>query len=269
MIATHDSSLTKPTSRPPYRGQKKPEAYIKPESLRYTRRGSRDKQFPSVASRHASDTGPGTMNRDTGSKAFPIWLIADSSPARWEKHLRQPLDPRHPARHNIWTPILEGIQGHVFQAARSRIDTADLYIRNAVHNAADKPRYRRPDWLSSVADETRCLSSLLARHRPRLLVTFGAFAYEFTRRSLDRSPPRAVSHWTSIKLGNEFRRCVEAFDPMRIAILPLLHVSIARGRFLQNHRNFTGQDDANYFDYAAHSIAALLLAHRDEFAVWQ
>ena len=52
-------------------------------------------------------------------------------------------------------------------------------------------------------------------------------------------------------------------------MLPLLHVSIARGRFLQAHRNFTGQDHGNYFDYAAREIAALLLAHRDEFAIWQ
>ena len=209
------------------------------------------------------------MNRDAGSKSFPIWLIADSSPPRWEEHLRQPLDPRHPARHNIWTPILEGIQSHLFQAARSSIDTTDLYVRNAVHSAADKPPYRRSDWPSHLTAETRVLSGLVARHHPRLLLTFGAFACEFTRRSLDRGPPRAVSHWTSIALGNEFRRSIEHFHPMRIEILPLLHVSIARGRFLQGHRNFTGQEHANSFDYAAREIAALLLVHRDEYAVWQ
>lgn len=209
------------------------------------------------------------MNRESGSKAFPIWLIADSSPPRWEEQLRQPLDPRHPARHNIWTPILEGIQGHVFRATRGRIDTADLYVRNAVHDAADKPPYRRRDWPSHLAAETRGLASLVARHRPKLLLTFGAFACEFTRRSLDRGSPCAVSHWTSIALGNEFRCRVKAFNPMRTEILPMLHVSIARGHFLKSHRNFTGQDQANYFDYAAGEIAALLLAHRDEFAVWQ
>ena len=209
------------------------------------------------------------MNREAGSKTYPIWLIGDSSPPRWEEHLRQPLDPRHPARHNIWTPILEGIQGHVFRAARTRIDTTDLYIRNAVHDAADKPPYRSPDWASQLAAKTRDLDDLIARHRPKLLLTFGAFACEFTRRSLDRGSPRAVSHWTSIALGDEFRRGVEDFDPTRVGHLPLLHVSIARGRFLESHRDFTGQDRANYFDHAAREIAALLLAHRDAFAVWQ
>ena len=207
------------------------------------------------------------MNREAGSKAYPIWLIADSSPPRWEEHLRQPLDPRHPARHNIWTPILEGIQGHVFQAVRSRIDTTDLYVRNAVHNATDRPA-RRADWPPYVAMETRDLLDLITRYRPKLLLTFGAFACEFTRRSLDLGPPRAVSYWTSKKLGAEFRRGIEDFNPARIGHLPLLHVSIARGHFLQGHGDFTGPGDANYFDYAAREIAALLLAHRDAFSIW-
>ena len=211
------------------------------------------------------------MNREAGSKAYPIWLIADSSPPRSEEHLRQPLDPRHPARHNIWTPILEGIQAQMFQAARTRIDTTDLYVWNAVHDAADKPPYRQREWPSHLAAETRGLASLVTRHRPRLLLTFGAFACEFTRRSLDRGPPRAVSHWTSIALGNEFRRSAEDFDPTRVQpqLLPLLHVSIARGHFLKSHRNFTGRDQANYFDHAAQNIAGLLLAHRAAFEFWQ
>lgn len=209
------------------------------------------------------------MNRDSGSNAFPIWLIADSSPPRWEEQLVHPLDPRHPTRHNIWTPILDGIQCHVFCAARSRIDTTDLYVRNAVHKAEVKPSYRRHDWPSHLTLDLRGLSGLVARYRPRLLLTFGAFAYEFTTRSLDRGPRRAVNYWTSIALGNEFRRCLRDFDPTRTEILPLRNVSIARGRFLQSHRNFTRRDDANYFDYAAGEIAALLLAHRREFPIWQ
>lgn len=209
------------------------------------------------------------MDRETGSEAYPIWLIVDSSPPRREERLRQPLDPRHPARHNIWTPILEGIQGHVFRAARTRVDTADLYVRNAVHDAAAKPQYRRPDWPSRLDAESRQLAGLVTRHRPRLLLTFGAFACEFARRSLDRGPPRSVSHWISVALGNEFSRGVENFDRERIGLLPLLHVSIARGHFLKSHCNFTGHDRANYFDRVAREIATLLLAHRDEFAVWQ
>ena len=209
------------------------------------------------------------MNRDSGSRTFPIWLIADSSPARWESRLVQPLDPRHPARHNIWTPILDGIQNHLFSVARTRIDTTDLYIRNAVHYPEEKPPYRRRDWSPNLTPQTRDLAKLIAQHRPKLLLTFGAFAFEFTRRSLNQVPPQALSHWTSGRLGWEFKHRVQAFDPDEFNLLPLLHVSIARGRFLESHRNFTGLDDANYFDLAARGIAELLLAHQDEFPFWQ
>ena len=209
------------------------------------------------------------MNRDSGSRTFPIWLIADSSPARWQHRLVEPLDPRHPARHNIWTPILESIQNQVFSVAGTRIDTTNLYIRNAVHNPAEKPTYRQRDWSPNLTGQTRDLAKLIALHRPKLLLTFGAFAFEFTRRSLNQYPSQAVAHWTSKGLGCEFKHRVQAFDPDQFNLLPLLHVSIARGRFLESHRNFTGLHDGNYFDLAARDIADLLLAHQDKFLIWQ
>ena len=57
----------------------------------------------------------------------------------WEEFLDGPLDSRHPARHNIWTPVLEGIQKEVFSEDRRRVDDSQLYFRNAVHNQEDKP----------------------------------------------------------------------------------------------------------------------------------
>ena len=56
------------------------------------------------------------MNRDSGLEVFPILLIADPGPVRWEEQLSHPLDPMHPSRYKIWTPILKGIRGRVFQA---------------------------------------------------------------------------------------------------------------------------------------------------------
>ena len=209
------------------------------------------------------------MNRDSGSKSFPMWLIADSSPPRWENCLVQPLDPRHPARHSIWTPILEGIQSEVFRAVRGRVDTTDLYVRNAVRSADDRPSSRSPKWPPPLEAKTLHLGKLLAKHSPKLVLTFGAFAFEFTRRSLQQGLPKPVSHWTTSALGREFKRCIETFDPARINLLPLLHVSIARGHFLRSHQNFTGLQDGNYFDYVGCKIATLLLAHEDEFSVGQ
>jgi hypothetical protein len=50
------------------------------------------------------------MAADVGNKNFPIWLLGDSNPERWQGELKTPFDPRHPVRHNIWTSILDVIQ---------------------------------------------------------------------------------------------------------------------------------------------------------------
>ena len=207
------------------------------------------------------------MNRDSGSKNFPIWLIGDSSPTNWEEHLLNPLDSRHPARHNIWTPILEGIQSRLYSSARKRLDTDDLYIRNAVHHASEKPPDTAREWSSRLDKETREMARLLASHAPKLVFTFGAFAFEFARRSRDEVPNRAFGNWNTIRLGQEFRRRIRAFSPDEIHVVPLLHVSIARRHFLTSHRNFTQIEDGNYFDYVAREIADCLSRHQTKFPI--
>ena len=86
------------------------------------------------------------MNGDTGCLDFPIWLIGDFSPANWEANLDDPLDGRHPARHNIWTPILEGVQSRLYASMRKRLSTNGLYIRNAAHCRSKKPPDTSLQW---------------------------------------------------------------------------------------------------------------------------
>ena len=198
---------------------------------------------------------------------FPIWLIGDSSPARWEAHLDDPLDSRHPARHNIWTPILEGIQSHLFSSLRSRLVTNDLYIRNAVHNAREKPSGRVVEWSPRLEEETRELGRLLAVHSPRLVLSFGAFAFEFARRSCDEDPRRAFGYWSTERLGQQFRQRIGKFAPNEINLVPLLHVSIARRYFLESHRKFTQDENGNYFEHVAQEIADCLCRNEAAFPV--
>ena len=207
------------------------------------------------------------MKRDSGSRDFPIWLIGDSSPAKWERHLDAPLDPRHPARHNIWTPILDRIQSHLFSAKRTRLCTDALYIRNAMHHASDKPNHRTAEWSSHLQQETRELARLVNRHAPVLVMTFGAFAFEFGRRGLDETPPRAFRHWTTTRLGQEFRQRTGKFRPDCVNLFPLLHASIARGHFLKSHRNFTDSNCGNYFDHVAQEIARCLCNNEHAFSL--
>ena len=210
--------------------------------------------------------GKQPMNRDTGSMDSPIWLIGDSSPANWEAELVDPLDSRHPARHNIWTPILESVQFHLYATMRKRLCTDDIYIRNAVHHASEKPSGTALEWSPDLEAETTALAHLLNAHSPKLVLTFGSFAFEFARRSQKESP-HPSRYWSTERLGHEFRRRIRAFAPPDIALVPLLHVSIARRHFLKSHKVFTKLEDGNYFDYVAREMAICLGRHRNEFPI--
>ena len=208
------------------------------------------------------------MLRESGNKESSIWLLGDSSPSTWEKSLDLPLDSRHPARHNIWTPIFEGIQKQVFIYDRRRVDDSQLYVRNAVHDPEDKPAVSAMEWCSKLLEETGDFGKLLRAYEPTLVFTFGAFAFEFSRRSLEREPRRTLRYWTTTRLGEEFRRTVEAFNPREVNVFPLLHVSIARGHFLKSHENFTGESNGNYFNSVARDIGNLLSKDKDTLDIW-
>ena len=212
--------------------------------------------------------GRRAMNRDSGLRNFPIWLIGDSSPAKWEAHLVYPLDSKHPARHNIWTPILEGIQSHLYASTRKRLHTDDLYIRNAVHHPSDKPHGNAVTWSSDLEEETREMARLFDSHAPKLVFSFGAFAFEFARRGHNESPHHAFRDWSTERLGQEFRQRIQVFTPRDINLIPLLHVSIARGHFLSGHKNFTQMEDGNYFDYVGQQIADCLSRNQTGFPIY-
>ena len=207
------------------------------------------------------------MLRESGDRNSSIWLIGDSSPERWREWLHEPLDSRHPARHNIWTPVLEGIQKQVFCNDGRRVDDSQLYVRNAVHNREDKPHHNAKDWGSKLLEETNDFGKLLEKYKPPLVFTFGAFAFEFARRSLTREPKEGFSYWNTKRLGDEFRCSIREFQPRRVNLFPLLHVSIARGQFLKSHNNFTGENNGNYFDVVAGEIGYVLLKHKNRLNV--
>lgn len=208
------------------------------------------------------------MQQESGNRDSAIWLIGDSSPLNWIDRLDVPLDSRHPARHNIWTPVLEGIQKQVFAGHRLRVDDSKLYVRNAVHDPRDKPLGGALGWNQSLSEETVELAKLMGAYTPTLVFTFGAFAFEFARRSAEREPRRSVRYWTTEKLGQEFGLSVERFNPREVNIFPLLHVSISRGHFLKSHDDFTGKPDGNYFNFVAEAIGTILLKYKDSLDVW-
>jgi len=213
------------------------------------------------------------MEPSCGDPKFPIWLVADSPPKEWHEQLLAPLDPRHPARHNIWTPILEYTQEALYRKKKRRFDTARLYIRNAVTNPDNKPDARSCDWIEvpQVKVEMDKLQTEIEYFKPKIVLTFGAFAFEFLRRTEGKEPLRRFSYWGTKLLGDEFRKSIKSYDPSGVNIIPLLHVSIARGKFLESHRYFVGEageEPVNYFEYVGKMLADLFLQKLDQHPIW-
>lgn len=209
------------------------------------------------------------MKKDTGNKSFPLWLVGDSNPKNWQDDLSAPLDSRHPARHNIWTPVVDVIQDELFRKGRIRLETRLLYIRNAVENPNDRPVVKAVQWFSEVAREIEILRNDLIQYRPKLVFSFGRFAFEFSRRAFGETPHFSSGFWNTKSLGDEFRRRLSSFSPEGINLIPLLHTSISRGRFVSSHKDFCQQGiNANYFDYVGLQIACKLQEHQDLLNIW-
>lgn len=203
------------------------------------------------------------MKTEDGCINFPLWLIGDSEPEAWKKDLSTPFDSRHPIIHNIWTPIIDNIQGIIFDKLGKRINSKAIYIRNAVTEATHKPDESCVTWqnrnlLSKIVE----LREIIDSHMPIVLLTFGAFSFEFCRRVLGENGVYKTRKWNTTELGKEFTQRTINFDDSRTNIIPLLHRSISGGHFLVSHRNFCFSKNANYFEYVALSIAKIFIENK-------
>jgi hypothetical protein len=206
------------------------------------------------------------MRREAGTPGFPVWLLGDSNPPQWEAKLAEPLDSRHPIRHNIWTSALEVAQADLYAHSARRFDAQRAYVRNAIAAAATKPKRTALVWDESVMAECDDLGHLIRTHDPWLICSFGAFAFEFARRALGEEPV-PYGHRGAQELGAEFR--VRSRAPCaRPRLVPLLHRTISGGRFLESHEAYCGTRGSNYFEMVGHELARLLRSEADGLPIW-
>ena len=158
--------------------------------------------------------------------------------------------------HNIWTPILYGIQKHIYQATAKIITNEDevFFIKNAARDIDQKPHSKSKVWNNNTAIMERLESTKqdIVAHNPKLVITFGAFAFEFMRRCYitDETTFCKEDDWNVEALGKAFRKSIHENE----ILTPLLHHSISMGNWFQCHERFTTSESANYFDYAAENL---------------
>jgi hypothetical protein len=193
----------------------------------------------------------------------PIWLLGDSLPNAWEGKVKGPFDPRYPTRQSIWTPVWDEIQATVYPR---RVDGKRLYICNAAVNVNAKP-----DWNfdgTGLKDRIGAYREALSTYRPCMVLAFGQRAFEFARRASGEDLMHNPTYWDCRKLGDEFRKRVDSFDPCKVNVFPLLHAVIARGHWWQAHDYFTNVEGGNYFECAGRALGILVKRHLEKCDIW-
>jgi hypothetical protein len=206
------------------------------------------------------------MDNYFGNQGSPVWFMGDSPPEKWKDRLLYPLDPKHPTRHSIWTPIENYCQRRLYEKAALRLDTDKFFIMNAVENASEKPA-KREDW-GALEGRIGVLKKQMAKYRPVVVLTFGSFAFELLRRVTDEEP-QSIRQWGCREMGEEFVRRLDAWRGEKTNILPLLHVTISRGKFLDAHRLYCGESGyKNYFEYVGEKISELFMEKLAAHDLW-
>jgi len=193
------------------------------------------------------------MEKYFGNIKAPIWLIGDSAPSRWIDDLSHPFDRRHPAVHNIWTPIIYEMQKNIYKEKSTIITDEEncFFIKNAVCEDKQKPKRNDKEWKKhdALIGQLTDMKSDISKYEPKMVITFGAFAFEFIRRcyTSDATVHYGYGHWGAENLGEEFRKRIEN----KCTVVPLLHTSISRGNWVSAHAKFTNNKDGNYYDFVA------------------
>ncbi|MHB8076448.1 hypothetical protein E4K67_27145 [Desulfosporosinus fructosivorans] len=192
------------------------------------------------------------LKRESGEREYPIWIL---------------FNPKHPISHDNWTPVLDQIQDKVYRKLNTRIDSSDIYFRNAVRDISIVPNTLNW-WGPEVAKEIEMFREIALKYKPTILFSFGAFAFEFLRRVYEIKPEKGPKSWSTSLLGDEFERSMENFDINKTNIIPLLHRVGVSASFLDTQNYFCRKDSENYYHYVGSRLAEKIIENKDRLNIW-
>ncbi|MDP4127209.1 MAG: hypothetical protein Q8912_09725 [Bacillota bacterium] len=188
------------------------------------------------------------IKRESGERTFPIWLL---------------FNPKHPiVRHYIWAHVLAEIQDKLFRDLHTRIDTSNIYIRNAVSDSEFVTNTVNW-WGAELSSEIALFREIVMEYQPKILISFGAFPFEFVRRTYEIKPEKGPKYWGTTNLGDEFSKSIESFDINRTNRIPLLRRVTESEKFIQDDGNFE-----NYYHYVGTKIAERIIENKDSLDIW-
>ncbi|WP_235838936.1 hypothetical protein [Desulfosporosinus metallidurans] len=193
------------------------------------------------------------MKNESGERSYPIWLL---------------LNPKHPVvLRSIWTPILDEIQDKVYRKIETRIDTTNIFIRNTIDDSGKVPNTLNW-WAAEVAKEIELFRESILEYKPKILISFGAFPFEFVRRIFNIKPEKGPKYWSNSNLNSEFERAIENFDINQTNRIPILRQVSVSSKFEEDHRLSNLTDISNYFRNVGAKIADKIIENKDSLNIW-
>jgi len=193
------------------------------------------------------------MQRELGDRAYPIWLL---------------INPKYPAvRFDIWRHVLDEIQDRVFREMQTRIDASNIFIRSAVSDGGIVPNTLNW-WGKEVAKEIAYYRKIVDEYKPKILISFGAFPYEFARRVFKFKPEKGPKSWSSSIIQDEFEKSMENFDINQTNKIPLLRRVIATDKFIEPQNLLSRTDRETYFHNVGSKIAEKIIQNKDHLDIW-
>ena len=185
-------------------------------------------------------------NKESGDISCPIWLL---------------VNPKYPTDiYNIWDIIMYEIQDIVYRKLHARINSKNIFIKNAVSYIGRVPNASIE---AEVAKEIVMLRESVLEHQPKLLITFGSITNEFVRRVFDIRPEKGPKYWSTSNLGDEFERSIANFDINQTNWIPLI-----RRVTKSSKRNNDWEDSDNYYHDVATKIADRIIENKDSLKIW-
>ena len=195
-----------------------------------------------------SDKYVSIIERELGDRTYPIWLL---------------VNPKYPAVvHSIWRHVLAEIQEQVYREIQTRIDTTNIYIRSAVGDCGIIPNTLNW-WGNEVSAEIKLFREISLEYNPKMLISFGAFTFEFIRRVYEIKPEKGPNYWSASVLKNEFEKSIEKFDVNQTNRIPLLRRVIETDKFID-----TRNEGEKYFQYVGTKIAERIIENKDNLNIW-
>lgn len=187
---------------------------------------------------------------ESGKITSPIWLV---------------FNPKHPLVSNyIWLPVLTEMQDKIFKELNTRINTTHIYKRNVVSDNVDTP-ITENWWDAQINVEIERFRVLALEYKPQIIISFGAFPYEFLRRAYRIGPKKGPKSWTNSKLEGEFRKSIQSFDANKTNLIPLL-------RRMPLSRKYKEEHNKDYFEknihYVSKKIAEKIIENKNHLNIW-